>query len=538
MFRLMPIERLQSILVVSPQPRYLDEVQTWIERLDRYNPTKTSNMHVYRVQNVDAMELANTLSQIFGQGGRGSRTPGAALAPGMSGSTIGGGGGSGTASGFGGSSSSGFGGSSSSGFGGSSASGTGGSSSSGLGGSSSSGLGGSSSSGFGSSPSSGMGGATGTGNSTGSQFGSGSSTGSGSSFGSGSGGSSGGGFGGGGMGGSGNQRSRSSQVADLGNNMKIVADPSNNALIIMAKAQDYRDIEAVIKQLDIMPLQVLIDATIVEVGLSDQLKYGLQWYFSHDLGGTTGSAGYLGTTLGLASAAGGFTYVITNIARDMKVQLDALAATNKINVLSSPSLMVLNNQQATIKVGDQVPILTAQALPQSGVNNLVGTQSIQYKDTGVLLEVRPRVNAGGLVSLELSQAVNTLKNQGAASASGINSPTIQQRQIQSQVAVRSGETIVLGGLIIENANNTVTGIPLLSELPWLGSLFSSTEKNLQRTELVILMTPRVVENSRSSQQITNEYRHRLSGLYDPQPSPSPIIMEQGTGFNAPRINPE
>jgi general secretion pathway protein D len=320
--------------------------------------------------------------------------------------------------------------------------------------------------------------------------------------------------------------------------MKIVADPSNNALIIMAKAQDYRDIETVIKQLDIMPLQVLIDATIVEVGLTDQLKYGLQWYFSHDLGGTTGSAGFLGSTLGLASAAGGFTYVLTNVARDMKIQLDALAATNKINVLSSPSLMVLNNQQATIKVGDQVPILTAQALPANGVSNLVGTQSIQYKDTGVLLEVRPRVNAGGLVSMELSQAVDTLKNAGAASASGINSPTIQQRKIQSQVAVRSGETIVLGGLIIENANNTVTGMPLLSELPWLGPLFSSTEKNLARTELVILMTPRVVENSRSSQQITNEYRRRLSGLYDPKPSPSPIIMEQGTGFNAPRINPE
>ena len=493
MFRLMPIERLQSILVVSPQPRYLDEVQSWIERLDRYNPTKTSNMHVYRVQNVDALELANTLSQIFGQGGRGSRTPGASLAPGMSGSTIGGGGG-GASSGFGGS---GQGGSSSSGFGGSSSSGFGGSSSSGMGGSSSSGMGGSSSSGFGSSPSSGMGGATG------------------------------------------GQRSRSSQVADLGNNMRIVADPSNNALIIMAKPQDYRDIETVIKQLDIMPLQVLIDATIVEVALTDTLQYGLQWYFSHTLSDTTGGAGFLGTTLDLAAKTGGFTYVLTNVARDMKVQLDLLAASNKINVLSSPTLMVLNNQQATIKVGDQVPILTAAAaIPTGGTaSGVLGTQSIQYKDTGVLLDVRPRVNAGGLVSMELSQAVDTVKNQGAASASGINSPTISQRKIQSQVAVRSGETIVLGGLIIENTSNAVTGIPLLSELPWLGPLFSSTTKNSNRTELVILMTPRVIENSTSSQQITNEYRRRLSGLYDPKPSTSPIIMEQGTGFNAPRITP-
>lgn len=539
MFRLMPIERLQSILVVSPQPRYLDEVQTWIERLDRYNPTKTSNMHVYRVQNVDALELANTLSQIFGQGGRGSRTPGASLAPGLSGSSISGGGvgGSGSSGTFGGDGSS-------SGFGGSSGSGYGGSSSSGFGGSSSSGMGGSSSSGFGTSPSSGMGGNTGSLGSTGSQFGSGSSTGSGSSgFGSGSGrsGGFGGGSGGGGLGGSGGQRSRGSQVADLGNNIKIVADPSNNALIIMAKAQDYRDIELVIKQLDIMPLQVLIDATIVEVALKDQLQYGLRWFFTHqDANNQTAGFATLGSVIGTAASSGGFTYALYSVSKNLQLELNALAAQNKINVLSAPSLMVLNNQQATIKVGDQVPILSAAtAYPSgaTGTSGVLGTQSIQYKDTGVLLDVRPRVNAGGLVSMEISQAVDNVKNQGAASASGINSPTISQRKIQSTVAVKSGETIVLGGLIVENVDNAITGIPLLSQLPWLGPLFGSTSKDLARTELIVMMTPRVVENSASSEQITNEFRRRLSGLFEQKPSDSPIIMEQGTGFNAPKINP-
>ncbi len=535
MFRLMPIERLQSILVVSPQPRYLDEVQTWIERLDRYNPTKTSNMHVYRVQNVDALELANTLSQIFGQGGRGNRTPGASLAPGNSGSTIGGG----SSSGLGGSSSSGSGGSSSSGLGGSSSSsGLGGSSSSGFGGSSS-GMGSSSSSGLGSS-SSGFGGSSSSsgagGSSSGGGFGSSSGS-SGSSFGGGSG----GGFGGGGgLGNSGNQRNRSSQVADLGNNMKIVADPSNNALIIMAKAQDYRDIEAVIKQLDIMPLQVLIEATIIEVTLTDALKYGLQWYFSHRVNENTYGAGALGQigsdAIKAGSAYGGFTYLLLNASRDFQMQMDALATSGKLNILSSPSLMVLNNQQATIKVGDQVPILSAQALPQNGVNNLIGTQSIQYKDTGVLLDVRPRVNAGGLVSMELSQAVDNV-NKTASSESNIQSPTITQRKIQSQVAVKSGETIVLGGLIVEDAGNSVAGLPILSDLPWLGPLFSSTTKTSSRKELVIVMTPRVVGSSTESQQITNEYRRRLSNLYDPTPTTSPIIMEQGTKFTAPKITP-
>ena len=540
MFRLMPIERLQSLLVVSPQPRYLDEVRSWIERLDRYNPTKTNNLHVYRVQNVDALELANTISQIFGQGNRGSRTPGAALAPGLTGSTLSGGG-AGTASGFGGSSGSGQGGSStglgggssSSGFGGSSSSGLGGSSSSGLGGSSSSGMGGSSSSGFGGSSSSGLGGTTGSGTS---QFGSGGSMGSGGtgsgSFGSGSGGSS-----GGGLGNSGGQRTRSSQVADLGNGMKIVADPNNNALIIMAKPQDYRDIESVIKQLDIMPLQVLIDATIIEVQLSGALQYGLQWYFSHNISNDVGSAGFLGSTLGgalAAGATGGFTYVIQNSAKNLQIELDALASSGKTKVLSSPSLMVLNNQQANIKVGNQVPILTGQALVASGSPSLLGTQSIQYKDIGVLLDVRPRVNAGGLVSMELAQSVDDEVAAGAASPSGIQSPTFTQRKIQSIVAVRSGETIVLGGLIKESTSTSKSGIPLLSDLPWLGSLFGSTQQSTSRDELVVLLTPRVVENSASSRQITNEYRRRLSGLYEQKQNPSSAIMEPGNGMNSPK----
>jgi len=329
-------------------------------------------------------------------------------------------------------------------------------------------------------------------------------------------------------------------VADLGNNMKIVADPSNNALIIMARAQDYRDIESVIKQLDITPLQVLIEATIIEVTLTDALKYGLQWFFSHQVNDNTwgsGALGAIGTDAIKAGAAyGGFTYLLLNAGRDFQLQMDALASAGKLNILSSPSLMVLNNQQATIKVGDQVPILSAQALPTSGTTGLVGTQSIQYKDTGVLLEVRPRVNAGGLVSMELSQAVDNV-NKTASSESNIQSPTITQRKIQSQVAVKSGETIALGGLIIEETGSSQSGLPILSQLPWLGPLFGSTTKTSTRKELVILMTPRVVENSTSSQQITNEYRRRLSSLYDPKPSTSPIIMEQGTGFNAPRITP-
>jgi general secretion pathway protein D len=193
--------------------------------------------------------------------------------------------------------------------------------------------------------------------------------------------------------------------------------------------------------------------------------------------------------------------------------------------------MVLNNQQATIKVGDQVPILTAQALPTSGTTGLVGTQSIQYKDTGVLLDIRPRVNAGGLVTMEVEQSVDNVKNQ---STQGIQSPTITQRKIRSSVAVKNGETIVLGGLILETTSNDLTGIPVLSQLPWVGALFSQTDKKLDRRELVVLMTPRVVENAKGSQDITNEFRRKLTGLYEQRANPSIVVKEPGA-YQAPII---
>jgi len=520
MFRILPIDRLQSILVVTPQPRYLDEVQSWIERLDRYNTAKTGNMHVYHVQNVDALELANTLSNIFGQGQRGARTPGASLAPGLSGSSIGGSSGSG----FGGSSSSGLGGSSSSssgfGFGGSSSSGMGSSSASpsGFGGSSSSGFGGSAgtgSSGFGGSSGSGFGGSSGSG------FG-------GSSGGFGA--SSGGGFGGS-SGSSGQGRSRSSAAVDLGNNMRIVADPSNNALVILAKPQEYRDIEAVIKQLDVMPLQVLIDATIVEVSLTGSLKYGVQWLFSHGESATALTTSSAANTLTDAAAVaagastGGFAYALAG--NNIKLLVNALAQDNKINVISSPSLMVLNNQEANINVGDRVPTPTGTStnLNSGSAGTPFVTSTIQYQDSGVTLKVRPRVNAGGLVIMEIVQEISTPTK---TTVGGVETFSFAQRKIQSQVAVAGGDTLALGGLISNKSSNTQNGIPYLNQIPWLGALFGATNKEIQRTELVVLLTPRVVEKRQDAAAVTNEFRRKLTG-FGPGAAAAPPVMEQGEG---------
>jgi general secretion pathway protein D len=498
--RILPIERLSAILAVTSQPRYLEEISAWIGRLDRYNSTRTGGVHVYRVQNVDAVELAKTLSNIFGGGMGGGGKP--SLRPGSQGSQIGGAYASANSV------------TNTSGDQGSSTAGD-------LGmGASNGGLetGGRPGTGAGSSYS-GMGGSM---SGSGSAFG-----GSGGGMSGGMSGGSGGSMGGGiGRGSSGN-RNRGSTTADLGN-VRIVADPSNNALIITAKAQDYQEIASVIKELDTMPYQVLIDATIAEVALGDALKYGVKWYFqqgsnAESLNGVPDINVLKNAASSIAGATPyAFQYSLVMAGKDIRLLLSAEASKGKVNVLSSPSVMVLNNQEAAIKVGDQVPILTGQYGNFSGsganvANNPVYSSynSVQYRDTGVLLNVRPRVNAGGLVSMDIIQAVDDVKSDTSGK---IDSPTITQRQIKSSVAVHSGDTLVLGGLIKEKVGITKSGVPLLYELPVIGDLFGKTDMAAERTELVVLLTPRVVENRVRGREITNEFRRKLTGLYEDTPS--------------------
>ncbi len=204
------------------------------------------------------------------------------------------------------------------------------------------------------------------------------------------------------------------------------------------------------------------------------------------------------------------------MAKDVKILLEAQADKGKVNMLSSPSVMVQNNQEASMRVGDQVPTLTGSVSNTINTNNVV--QSIQYRDTGVLLNVRPRVNASGLVNLDIIQTVSNVTAANPVSNAQINSPTFAQRQIKSNVAVQDGETLVLGGLIKEDTSNLRSGIPLLYELPVIGDLFGSTKMNTLRQELVVLLTPRVIDSQRRGREITNEFRRQLTGLYDPNPN--------------------
>jgi general secretion pathway protein D len=295
--------------------------------------------------------------------------------------------------------------------------------------------------------------------------------------------------------------------------IQIIADESNNALLILAKGTEYRQILAALRQLDVSVQQVLIEVTIAEVSLTDNLAFGVEWFFKTNFGSTVGE-GQLDFGGGIAGLVPGFSYALKG--PDVSFVLNTLAEESNLSVISSPSLLVLNNQEATINVGEEVPVATQERQstvdPESPLIN-----TIEYRDTGVLLKVKPRVNAGGLVIMEVEQ------EQSTAPSTSIDSltPRIQQRKISSTVAVNSGDTIILGGLIQENRNLTESGIPGLHKIPMLGALFGTKSDNQKRTELIVLITPRAISSSTAALQVTEDYRRRLKKLIPGRKQPTP-----------------
>jgi general secretion pathway protein D len=290
-------------------------------------------------------------------------------------------------------------------------------------------------------------------------------------------------------------------ISETGN-IRVIADQKNNALVILSTPAEYSMIEATLKRLDIIPLQVLIEATIAEVTLTDELKYGLEWFFSQ---GNFNFA--FSDTGGVNSAFPGFSLLFSS--SNARVVLNALTQVTNINVVSSPQLMVLDNETALLNVGDQVPIATQSAVPLTGDVPETVINTIEYRDTGVVLEITPRVNASGLVVLDIIQEVS---NAIPTETSTISSPTIQQRRIQTTVVVQSGETVALGGLIRDIRSDSVSGIPFLSEIPILGNLFKTNAETTLRTELLVLITPRVIHNVEEAVEAMEELRGRMTGL--------------------------
>ncbi|MDJ0739730.1 MAG: type II secretion system secretin GspD [Gammaproteobacteria bacterium] len=299
------------------------------------------------------------------------------------------------------------------------------------------------------------------------------------------------------------------QLAEAASAAQIIADEDNNAILVMATATEHRVIQRAIRKLDIPRRQVLVEATIAEVTLTDNLQYGVQWFLDGKIGEFDSRTSlFSGNTAALStSVAPGFSFSLTNRAGVVRALFDLLANESKLKILSSPQVMVIDNQTANIRVGDQIPVITRSTSsitdPDAPIVN-----EVQFRDTGVLLQVTPQINAGGMVTLEISQEVST----PSADEFAAGNVSILQRTITSSVSVQSGETVVLGGLIRENKTETLTGIPGLSKIPVLGKLFSRTVDDTSRTELVVTITPRVITDRSTAREAGQELMRRMRGL--------------------------
>jgi len=301
---------------------------------------------------------------------------------------------------------------------------------------------------------------------------------------------------------SGNSDETDGLSAESEGDVNIIADPENNSILIMARQQDYRAIEAAIRRLDIAPRQVLIEATIAEVTLANTLDYGVRWFLEK-------SDWQLGFNAPVPSTATGegLAFALFDDSKDLSAFFDVLATESSVKFLSTPQVMVLDNQTANIRVGDQIPVTTRSS--QSTVDpDAPVVREVQFRDTGTLLTVTPRINAGGQITLEISQEVSLPGTEPAVGGGG--NVSIAQRTITSSVIVHSGQAVVLGGLILETRNDAKTGIPILMDIPLLGKLFSSTSEDIFRTELIITVSPTIIENQLAVQQITEELRKKMS----------------------------
>jgi general secretion pathway protein D len=466
--KLIVIDRLNGILAISPQPRYLDDLKKWMKVLDREGGDNERKLFVYHVQNGRAADLATVLINAFG-GGAG--TSGAAAHPTAPNLTA-----TGQASQIGSMQSS---------FQGTSQTQTG-FGSSGLG---SSGFG---SSGFGQNNYQSSGGLGQTSQQT-EGFGPNSNM----------------------PGSPSTQPQNVSQTLQLpggGSPISVSSDETNNSIVVYGTPRQYGVIADALHKLDASPLQVVLEAAITEVSLTKELQFGVQWLLNTGVG----SVGFTENTQGAAPVPvfPGFNYIISS-GNEITATLNALQTITTVKVISAPKVMVLNNHTASLQVGDQVPVSTGNLTTTSTGTEPTVANEIQYLPTGVILTVTPRVNDSGLVLLDIMQEVSDVK---PGTAVGPNpTPTIEDRKFTSSIAVHDGQTIALGGLIKDTNSHGRGGIPFLSEIPYVGALFGTTDNQDDRTELLVLLTPRVIRNAQDAKSITDELKEKIGTVAPPGP---------------------
>ncbi|RRV10680.1 type II secretion system protein GspD [Pseudomonas sp. v388] len=446
--RFMPNERTNSIVAISAQPEYLREVGDWIRTIDEGGGNEPQ-MYVYDVRNMKATDLARYLRQIYGSGQIKEETA-AKVAPGLRTTTL------------------------------SSAAGG----STGLGSSSSQGLGSIGAQNTGST-------AQAAGDDEESEQGEDS-------------------------GESGDDSSGSqSSAKSLDQSVRITAQKSSNQLLVRTRPAQWKEIESAIRRLDNLPLQVQIETRILEVKLTGELDMGVQWYLGRLAGNSTSTT--VANTAGSQGALGGggaglgstdslfYSFVSSNL----QVALHALETNGRTQVLSAPSLVVMNNQQAQIQVGDNIPISQTTVNTSTSDTTL---SSVEYVQTGVILDVMPRINPGGLVYMDIQQQVS---DADTTTTDSNGNPRISTRSVSTQVAVQSGQTVLLGGLIKQDNAESVSAVPYLGRVPGLKWLFGNTSKSKNRTELIVLITPRVVTSASQARQVTDDYRQQMQLLKAP-----------------------
>ncbi|MBS0383472.1 MAG: type II secretion system secretin GspD [Proteobacteria bacterium] len=470
MVRLLPLKHSNSLVVISPQPSYLDEVRKLVTTIDN-GAGNSSGLYVYNVINVKASDLAKHLNELFGNGGGNQQNPAGAVAPGFSPLEQTSPGQLGAQQGFG-------------------------------------------------------------------TFGNNNTLGSGSE-------QNGGGIGAGMV--EGATQSRRQQQSGQGalafttsEGVRIAAVNENNQLLVRATPGQWEKLLPVIQRLDEKPLQVQIETKVLEVTLTGEFQFGVQYYLGGLIGTQPGSPPGTNESFRRHQGAvglGGVQYPPTMgdtpalfysfAGKNLQFALSALESSGDAKVLSAPSTVVLNNQETTFKVGEKIPVVQTYLTPGivasgSSVGTLNAGQ-VQYIDTGVLLDVVPRVSPGGLVYMDIQQIVSKPTSQDK-----FGNYTITNRALSTEVAVQSGQTVLLGGLIQQTDTTQDNGVPFLNRIPVLGRLFGTTDRNKSRTELIVLITPRVIRNPEDARRITDEYQTQFESLKPilPKADTTPAVLPE------------
>jgi len=477
-----PLSRLNAVVVIAFNPEILVEVKKWIKVLD-VPPEKGGGrtVYVYAVENAKAAEVAGVLGELYGSdggggggGGRLSRSEGGGVGGGFSGR----GGGVGE---------------------------------SGLSGSE----GGLSRSGRRSS-SSGSGGGLGGGR---------------------------GGLGGGRSGRSGGRGSisggggtqtvliapKEGEKPIFKEEVRIVADESTNSLVILATARDYEMIKEVLRKLDVVPRQVLIETIIAEIGLTGVLQFGVEYAIANQgIGsviGTQPDDENTPTVPGATSRTINNNDLLQDAKRAVKVGNDglfsfitdrdtflvlinALATRSQVRSLATPHVIAADNREAHILIGEEIPILSSSSQSTIGADSPI-VNSIQYRDTGKILTILPQINSAGLVNMEITQEVSAV---GSESFGNTNSPSFIARSAETTVVVQDGQSVLIGGIIDDQTTRSRRGVPFLMDIPVLGRLFRTDSDRTIRTELIILITPHVIRSRQEAQSVTEEFEERIRGL--------------------------